>query len=571
MGKPYLEFRERQGLATLAAVTVQCVLDRTDGNVDLDCVLREIEDIVAHACAEIRERWNPSQLAATPTLYCSPISQGKAVLHDPSPDSSEPYSSANGIFRLPAELLRRTMSYLPHTSGAPRACFSDLTMASSVCRRWRSIALSSPELWSVINCRSDGELGALKTILPRSGKSPLHINMDLRSAPGYLRATAIGAVTEHMHRVEVLILTHDVVSKKEYERLLATSAPLLQTLYLRSPTPVYIRRNFLGGNAPRLATLALAAFSSVLPLACPALANVTELRILESPGAGPSIDDARRLFVLCPLLRTVRLDAKLSGAPANAQVSAPAAEFKVVRDLTVSERGLDGGITLMIPTLKLFDFSATPRVHLRAPTESTAGFFVKPTVTANNIRGAFVVRAGAEAGDAHVVVLRDADGRSRALSELTGQTFEFLLKKVWAASGQLTALALSERLLASDTAALAGHNFPALRTFSVFVQNAQATPHILDVYHTTRSQWEFPALAELVFETHAPVRDVFSEGGSRPELSASRILAFYANMIQRGVRRRPRLILDGVVFRERFAGPEVNALRETFSEVVVYS
>lgn len=573
MANPQLLFRERQGLATIITLTLQCVLDRTPGDFDPEPVLREIEDVVSETIAAIRGR------SSRPTCSESAIETPKVVAEprrikalSPSPRIPHTAFLSSPQEKLPDELLQRVLHYLPRRPDLCPGFFTDLISASHVCRRWRSVALSSPALWSVIHTPSFGEMGAFGALLSRSGSRPLYLELNLAKVYASIRQEVFVSLARHVHQIVRLVLRYDSDYEAEHERqLLSSRAPVLQELRLYSNKRVQLRDNFLGGKAPALTTLALAPLS-LLPPSCPALASITTLHLLNHPQP-LSVDDARYVFRLCPKLTRVRMDACLRGAAATVAIKT-VDEFRGLRMLNVSELGADGLCVIMVTTLRMFAYKDIAHVHLRSATTATIAFAMKEL---KGLKHVFFLRAPAQAES--VLLLRDKEDRQHSMSLLAEAALEGALKKVWMSAWQLTSLGIWEFLFPRDSVALAELDLKSVTILTIFVRGRSLRAriagasllHVFDVFQKTKKEWRLPALATLAFDARAPLEDVFPDPPpGRPTLSAAALLHFYHNMIQRGVARPPCLVLDSVALQERFAGPEVAALRRAFADVLMY-
>ncbi|EJD38866.1 hypothetical protein AURDEDRAFT_128603 [Auricularia subglabra TFB-10046 SS5] len=540
--------------------------------VDPEDALREIEDVVGDTIADIRKRLR--DFAVTPAVHSvtgSPVSSCKPSLRFPSTAPPAQYAPGYGVpqAKLPTEVLRHIFSQLSRNSDSEtsdaRGCFPDLIAAASVCRSWRSTALSSAKLWSAVHYPSAGELCGLDIILHRSANNALRVKLDLRDVPECVQSAVISCLIKHMHRIKLLVLRNNGVFVSEYGRLLCSPAPIIKELHLYSSEALQLHGDFLGGDSPKLAALTLAAQNSFPPV-CAALTSLTTLHLLHN-SVKLSVGEACYLLRICPCLRTLRLDFTLRDIPQGTVL--PAKAFRGLHELTVFELATDTAV--MAPILRLFDFGALTQVHLRSASMSTAGFLVKELLV--GVEHLFFLRSGAD--NENALVLRHQDGRRQSFSELPVRTLEFLLKKAWPLSAQLVSLDVSEYMAPHDALALSALKLPSLRFFSIFVRGAPARPadltHVVDIYGETRRQWRFPALAELMFDAHAPIRDVFRDVEASPALSATAILQFYNDMIRRSVEHRPRLVMNGVIFRDRFSGPEMDALRAAFYDVALHA
>ncbi|KAG7091535.1 hypothetical protein E1B28_010564 [Marasmius oreades] len=100
------------------------------------------------------------------------------------------------IRKLPPETLRRIFGIAAGPNQCGRPCHgrgTSIFRLSSVCTRWREVALNSPELWANISIYMDlGAIRPLELCLRRSQQHPLSLQLD----PGWDRAQAGTPISE---------------------------------------------------------------------------------------------------------------------------------------------------------------------------------------------------------------------------------------------------------------------------------------------------------------------------------------------------------------------------------------
>jgi hypothetical protein len=167
---------------------------------------------------------------------------------------------------------------------------------SHVCRHWRQIAISTPQLWSSITLFSTKSQPCVEEWLARSGSVPLDVRLDLFDADYRGEVTAhwlqnhLAHIVLNVHRFQNLFLfTRLEVNVYHVLQLLhQVEAPLLKRLsvlvgrhqQLRELTPFstangdFNLRTSLNGGLPNLN------FAELQPLRCiPPIMNVTTLHL----------------------------------------------------------------------------------------------------------------------------------------------------------------------------------------------------------------------------------------------------------------------------------------------------
>ena len=158
------------------------------------------------------------------------------------------------VNRLPPEIL----GLIPSSLLSKR----DLINATAVCRHWRNILLSSPDLWCDIDC--SGSRGPLRNhmlheYLERSGTVPLNVRLtSVRYLPD---------IAPHLTRFSALEIM--VVAPEQLEKIasrFSQPAPILQTLNISGAAPwiqvaLSIPPRLFGGEFTSLRTLRLLGFS----------------------------------------------------------------------------------------------------------------------------------------------------------------------------------------------------------------------------------------------------------------------------------------------------------------------
>ena len=160
----------------------------------------------------------------------------------------------------------------PDSPGREASYFvQDLVSVTHVCRSWRQVAITAPELWTEITMANPE---VVKAFLERSGAVPLKVDLRLGSGPE-IDKDLLEAVTPHAHRFwQLSVVTHrglDFIGSLPF----TDPAPLLEQLVIHYPLG---NRQVLlfDDQAPRLRELTM--FSNGLWLRNQ-LGNLTSLHI----------------------------------------------------------------------------------------------------------------------------------------------------------------------------------------------------------------------------------------------------------------------------------------------------
>lgn len=231
---------------------------------------------------------------------------------------------------------------------------------SHVCRRWRQIAISTPQLWSTITVFSTRSLPCVDEWLRRSGAAPLGVRLDLYSADYrgqvdvvWIKET-LARIASNVHRLRNLfIFAYREVNAYHILQLFEhADAPLLERLSVhignrddrRELAPLLVSGNnftlstTFNGGLPRLA------FAELEPLRCiPPLTNITTL-YLNVVGKRAALHFDRLAEILQTPYNLVtfslRGNIKEDGWPIHRD--RPHIQLPQLRNLELSARGVTG-------------------------------------------------------------------------------------------------------------------------------------------------------------------------------------------------------------------------------------
>ncbi|KIK70918.1 hypothetical protein GYMLUDRAFT_302857 [Collybiopsis luxurians FD-317 M1] len=184
-------------------------------------------------------------------------------------------------------------------------------IVSAVCRRWRNIACSSPELWASINLSED-YLCFLPLFIERSGQQPIDVTLRFTVRPEDPVVTKLlTPLSSEIYRVRSLELDL-LMPWTEFSKfttiLSANPAVNLATLNLRCSPGLHwwecseeVDHFPIVKNAASLRSVALKGICSKIP---PPFVGLTHLEIHEFR---PTIAEFRDLFISNPSLSSLRL------------------------------------------------------------------------------------------------------------------------------------------------------------------------------------------------------------------------------------------------------------------------
>ncbi|KAJ7607666.1 hypothetical protein FB45DRAFT_763973 [Roridomyces roridus] len=133
---------------------------------------------------------------------------------------------------------------------------SSPTSLTHICRKWRDIALATPQLWRSILLQAVGNDATLRARLARSGSCPLSIKMQSDQHDSPLHPDIFAAILPHHKRWEYV----DLTLEDDEVALLEGIMPLLCELILHVPAGFDLDSTRPSANArdfPRLRTLSL--------------------------------------------------------------------------------------------------------------------------------------------------------------------------------------------------------------------------------------------------------------------------------------------------------------------------
>lgn len=192
--------------------------------------------------------------------------------------------------RLPSEIMsiifKHCVNHRPTWQPQSRMAWLNVTQ---VCRQWRTIALNSASIWSLIDFTNPS---FTHEMILRSKAAPL----DIEVTEHFLNPRAFVGMKEafsHIDRIRRLVF-YAAPSPYESQTLFANMtqpAPLLQTLEVRGIGPCTFPENFLGGEASHLREIKISGCH--FPWSASLLKNLTTLSLGEP-------HDEPRFISSCP-------------------------------------------------------------------------------------------------------------------------------------------------------------------------------------------------------------------------------------------------------------------------------
>ncbi|KZV97132.1 hypothetical protein EXIGLDRAFT_390715 [Exidia glandulosa HHB12029] len=470
--------------------------------------------------------------------------------------------------------------------------FVDLVRASHVCSPWRRIILHCSNLWSTLRALSVGELEHIDDLFQRTGNAPVDVDIDFFSTGRLDYKRLATTLTHHMHHIQKLSLRLHPARMAAWfsiQPVLGTRAPMLEKLLISFPGGgVVLPIMLFNMHAPRLFTVS--AHMQLLPAGCPAFSQVMHFASLDEE-RNPLEEETRRLMEICPQLDSLTLNAPLLDAPLNDGYKGSREYFRsleehyggrrLLKQLQVMDRGerespprpgtdreAHNGpprIRLVVPTLQLFQHIDIPTVHIVQACNDTFKFINRRMGTMRHV--GFVTSI--EGQDSQMVLIDDAN-RARVFSRASATFFNTALRKTDMFK-DIVSLAIGDFGLVQDWTELFSTPVPSLETLTIIVSPPRTVPpqfiHVFEVAKTNR--WSCASLRGLRFSAKEPLIDLGPPNGSPLTISASAALVFLRRGLLLRTSQLPELFLDGVVFAEGGAGPEVEELKQSVSRLVL--
>ncbi|KZW00898.1 hypothetical protein EXIGLDRAFT_761195 [Exidia glandulosa HHB12029] len=464
-----------------------------------------------------------------------------------------------------------------------QGAFWPLVCASHVCKQWRDTILHAPALWRVIHSLTVSEMERLDVILSRSAPGPVEYLSLHFVTPRKLDFIVVSnAVARHMHRLVRLELS---MSEKQAPvlhalrtALIRTRAPLLEHFTLDYPIRLVLSHGLFERTAPRLRFFSCM-FAQLPQHPSDALRDVREFEALDVERPSEERDLYKLLMDLCPRLEKLTLPVPLRDA-AEARWDMPLLRSIRVGEPYASRGDRDGSDRLMAPTLWLLRHREVETVHIVAPRKETVQYVMQrfqPREVA--------VLYGEPVGQ---LIFRDAhptQRQTRIFSRVASHILAGALRGIDAT--RITALSVScyasrpewdELFLRVSTLELRSVTQLTilLVPLPLSMTLAQGLVHIFDfsagLPPATPRRWDFPSLQTLVFTTPASDPAIIqTDNRVLDEVSAIEALRFLRESLVFDALLLPEVILTGGVrFVERYAGPEVEALRRHVGNVVVH-
>ncbi|KAK7052166.1 F-box domain-containing protein [Favolaschia claudopus] len=283
------------------------------------------------------------------------------------------------VFTLPNEIVSVVFVHFLPTYPEPPRFFgprSPFTL-THICRRWREIALTTPELWRAIHLGFGGETAALLAPLwlERSGCLPLSIRVADSPAELLDFQSIFGALIPHRARWEQLDL--NLYNPKDLE-VLDGPLPLLRTLsvYLDD----HLRNPLLLQTVPLLRTAVLDDYGLLgLILPWSQLTSLT-LRVIYSSKCVPILRQAQNL-VSCTLT--------IYGLHNMPDDWIPVLTLPRLETLVFHRDSISYGTELLsffiTPALRSLEIGEAS-VHKKDPIASLNSFILKSGCTLNELR-----------------------------------------------------------------------------------------------------------------------------------------------------------------------------------------
>ncbi|KZV97627.1 hypothetical protein EXIGLDRAFT_832753 [Exidia glandulosa HHB12029] len=432
------------------------------------------------------------------------------AVHDVLSAVQTAHNDTVGINRLPPEVLGAIFFQLTVYNRPVRS----ICLASAVCRRWRDVALSTPQLWKRID-DSDEYLPVdlFGLWLERSGALPISVVC----AGG----TDCLVLKDHLSRIRRLVLTKWWTGWGHYlMSLIDLPAPVLETLWL--PEWITLPADVFSSCAPKLRTLAVQLSVLEITNSYPALRGLTCLHLLSHPDEDEDSPGFKRdtilhiLFELPNLATLVGVTPlKLSSAPMSPQEQMDLRD-QGLRVVQATDHPLSGERTM--ESLHILRYDRIPHVSISRPSSFTleslfsAALPDRPYthVTLDRIRG-------------HVA-LRTQDGFTRALTECKAHRSTSNLLHV---ATSLTSLTVVGRLYQDARFSPA---FPVLRTLTIGVHSSDFPPSAMCL------TWSCPCLKTLCLTS---IRD-------RESISNGAVETFISTSLEFADERLAELRLDSV-------------------------